>query len=229
MPLKDKFIAELIGKVVGTTRRGRKKVIPLVQRINPELGSSRIRRVYFQGGFSLMKRMKRRLRNNPPNPAIVPNQPNIEWAIDFMSDSLVSGRAIRSLNIIDPFNRQCKGAYLRHNIPAPGLIQCLEISVEKYGKPRYIRSDNGPELISKIFQKWMHDNGIGWLPIEKGKPQQNCFVERFNGTMREDFFDANLFDSELDAQQKADEWVEEYNNFRPHESLNNKTPMEYAT
>ena len=175
-----------------------------------------------------MKRLKRRMRNNPKNPSIVPLQQNIEWAIDFMHDSLESGRKIRSLNIIDPFNRQCKGIYIRHNLPAVRVIELLEQSIEKYGKPKYIRTDNGPEFISKMFQLWLHKNEIGWSKIEKGKPQQNCHVERFNKTMREDFFDANLFFSLDQVNQMATDFQKEYNYERPHESLNNLTPIEYA-
>lgn len=228
MPQKDRPVVEMIRQVVGTTKKGRKKVIPLVRRIDPALGSSKIRRIYQQYGFALMKRLKRRTRNNPPNPAIVPMAANEEWAIDFMHDSLVDGRSIRAFNIIDPFNRQCKGVYIRHSIAACRAIKFLDQSIEKYGKPKFIRSDNGPELISKLFQKWMHDNDIGWLPIQKGKPQQNCFIERFNGTMREEFLNANLFFTVEQAQREALQWLEEYNTQRPHESLKNKTPIEYA-
>ena len=118
MPEKDKPVEEAIRAVIGTSRKGRKKVIPLVQKRNPYVGASRIRRVYEQKGFALMKRYKLRLRNNPKNPAMVPFEPNIEWAIDFMHDTLVDGRKIRSLNILDPYNRQCKGIYIRPSIPA---------------------------------------------------------------------------------------------------------------
>lgn len=228
MPLKDAPIEKLIRQVIGHSRKGRRKVIPLVQRIDDSIGASRIRRIYEQQGFSLMKRHKKRLRNNPPNPATVPLCANTEWAIDFMHDSLTNGRAIRSLNIIDPFNRECKGIFIHHSIPSVRLIEYLERVIDQYGKPKYIRSDNGPEFISKEFQRWMHENKIGWSPIEKGKPQQNCFVERFNRTMRDDFFDANLFFSLIEAQEKSSIWKDEYNQIRPHESLNNKTPIEYA-
>jgi len=228
MPEKDKPVEEAIRAVIGTSRKGRKKVIPLVQKRNPYVGASRIRRVYEQKGFALMKRYKLRLRNNPKNPAMVPFEPNIEWAIDFMHDTLVDGRKIRSLNILDPYNRQCKGIYIRPSIPAQLLIELLDQSIERFGKPKYIRSDNGPEFISKLFQKWMHDNGIGWNKIEKGKPQQNCHVERFNKTVREDLFDANLFFSIDQANELAADFQKEYNYERPHESLNDLTPIEYA-
>lgn len=228
MPLKDERIEQVIRTVIGNSRKGRKKVIPLVQKHNPEIGSSRIRRVYEQKGFALMKRMKRRVRNNPKNPAMVPLQPNEEWAIDFMHDSLASGRRFRSLNIIDPYNRQCKGLYIRHNLPASITTELLDQAIEKCGKPKRIRTDNGPEFISKWFQLWLQSRGIEWVKIEKGKPQQNCHVERFNKTVREDFFDANLFFTIDQANEMAVPFAEEYNYQRPHESLGNLTPIEYA-
>jgi putative transposase len=228
MPLKDAPIERAIRDVIGNSRKGRKKVIALIRRKSPEIGSSKIRRIYQAKGFALMKRLKRRMRNNPKNPATVPFEANIEWGIDFMHDSLANGRRFRSLNIIDPYNRQCKGIYIRHNLPAVRVIELLEQSIDKYGKPKYIRSDNGPEFISKLFQKWLHDNGIGWSKIEKGKPQQNCHVERFNKTVREDLFDANLFFSIEQANELAADFQKEYNYDRPHESLNNLTPIEYA-
>lgn len=228
MPLKDLPVKDAIQEVIGSTRKGRKKVIRLVQRKYPQIGASKIRRVYEQNGFSLMKKLKRRMRNNPKNPATVPMAANEEWAIDFMHDTLVSGRQIRSLNIIDPFNRECKGIFIRHNLPARRVIELMERAIEKYGKPKYIRSDNGPEFISKEFQLWLQNRKIGWSKIEKGKPQQNCFVERFNRTMREDFLDANLFFTADHADEMAALFQQEYNYVRPHESLNDLTPIEYA-
>lgn len=228
MPEKDQPIIEAIKEVIGTTRKGRGKVIPMVQRKHPQMSSSKIRRVYEKEGFSLMKKLKRRVRNNPKNPAMLPMEANQEWAIDFMHDSLANGRRIRSFNIIDPYNRECKGIYIRHSIPAIRVIEFLEQAIEKYGKPQFIRSDNGPEFISKRFQLWLNDNKIGWSKIQKGCPQENCFVERFNRTVREEFLDANLFFSIDHANELACAYQQEYNEERPHESLNNRTPLEYA-
>ena len=128
MPLKDQPVKEAIQEVIGTSRKGRKKVIRLVQRKHPEIGASKIRRVFEQNGFSLMKKLKRRMQNNP---ATVPMVANQEWAIDFMHDTLVSGRQIRSLNIIDPYNRECKGVFIRHNLPAIRVIELMERAIEK--------------------------------------------------------------------------------------------------
>lgn len=217
-----------IKEAIGKSRKGRKKVVALVRKKHPEIGSSRIRRIYSQSGLTLTKRLKRRRYNNPCHPASVPLKANEEWAIDFMHDSLVNGRAIRSLNIIDHFNRECKGIFIRHSIPAAHLIEFMNQAIEKYGKPKFIRTDNGPEFISREFKLWMDNNEIGWNKIQNGKPQQNCFIERFNRTMREEFLDAHLFFNIEQANELAATFLNEYNSERPHESLANLTPLEYA-
>jgi putative transposase len=228
MPQKDEPVLKAIKSAMGNDRRGRKKVIVLVQRKDPQYSSFKIRRVYEKAGYALQVKPSRKRTNSKSNPATLPTAKNEEWAIDFMSDALVNGRQIRSLNIIDPFNRNCNGMYIEHSIPARRLIELLQRSIEAYGKPAAIRTDNGPEFISKRFQLWLKDNHIRWQPIAKGKPQENCFIERFNRTAREEFFNANLLLSIEDANEKAAKFIHQYNTVRPHESLNNKTPLEYA-
>ena len=228
MPGKDEPVLEAIKAVVGSKQRGRKKVIALVQRRHSDYSSSRIRRVYEQQGYSLFTRPRARRSQNKAAPALLPLAENLEWGIDFMHDALVDHRQIRSLNVIDPFNRVCKGMYIHHSIPAKRVIEYLQRSIEQHGKPKVIRTDNGPEFISKQFQLWLRDNEINWIAIRKGKPQENCFIERFNRTAREELFNASLFFSIDDANQKAAAFKAEYNTERPHESLHYKTPMEYA-
>lgn len=228
MPIKDKPVKEAIEKVMGSSRKGRKKIIKLVQKELPEVSSSKIRRIYERNNFALMKKQRKRKWNNPKNKATVPVQENVEWAIDFMHDSLSNGRSIRCFNIIDPYNRECKGIFIRYSMPAVLVIAFLELLIEKYGLPKFIRSDNGPEFTSKQFQLWMHYRKITWSKIEKGKPQQNCFIERFNRTMREEFLDAHLFFTIEQANELAEYYREEYNYMRPHESLGQLTPKEYA-
>ena len=228
MPFKDAPVKEAILKVIGSSKKGRKKVMRLVQKQEPSYSKYKIRRVYEQNGLALSKRMKRKRIHHASNPAFVPLKANEEWAIDFMHDSLSNGRRIRSLNIIDPYNRECKGMFIAHNIPAIRVIEYLQTAIEIYGMPKAIRSDNGPEFISKQFQLWMDNNGIHWSKIPKGSPQENCHVERFNRTAREDFFDANIFFSIEDAIEMAHEFRKDYNYYRPHESLKMLTPIEYA-
>jgi putative transposase len=228
MPQKDTQIQETILSVMGTSRIGRRKVIVKVQRKNPELSSSRIRRVYENSGFSLYKRHKRKRFDNPANPISVPMAKNQEWAMDFMSDSLINGSKMRTLNIIDQFNRKCVRIEVERSFPARKVIEAMKRAIEEHGKPQGIRTDNGPEFTSGLFQDWLNDNNIEWVKIQKGKPQQNAIIERFNKSFREDVLDAQQFFSLDHARELTTAWIEDYNNDRPHEALNYKTPNEYA-
>jgi putative transposase len=228
MPQKDRLIKEAIDQVIGKSRKGRIKIIRMVQRNYPDLGTSRIRRVYEQHGMALTKRLKRRIHLNPANPIELSLAPNMEWGADFMSDALVDGRKIRTFNVVDHFNRECKGITISHSLPARRIIEIFERMIEKYGKPQKIRTDNGPEFTSKRFQSWLTDQEIKWSKIQKGSPWQNAIVERFNRTYREDILDANWFYNTEQAQQITDDWIEDYNNERPHEALDYQTPKQYA-
>lgn len=228
MPQKDAAVKEAINEVIGTSRLGRKKIIVKVQKKYPHMGASKIRRVYEKEGFSLYKRMKKRRINNPANPVEAPLAPNVEWAMDFMSDSLANGKKFRTLNIIDQFNRKCLEIAISYTLPSRKVIGILQRTIDEYGKPLGIRTDNGPEFTSCVFQDWLDKNGIEWIKIQKGKPQQNAIVERFNRTYREDILDANLFFSLEDVNEVTQPWKEDYNEERPHEALNYCTPNEYA-
>jgi len=227
MPKKDTMVKAIILQVLGTRRLGRNKVIPLVQRIEPSLSASKIRRVYKREGFSLQSRMRKSRVNNPANPIEIPLAKNQEWAMDFMSDSLCNGRKFRALNVIDHYNRLCLGIEIDHGLAAQKVVLFMEKLIEIHGKPKQIRTDNGPEFISKRFQTWLNNNNITWSRIEKGKPQQNAIVERFNRTYREDILDANIFESLEHARSLTEQWIIDYNEKRPHQSLNNLTPKEY--
>ena len=228
MPEKDIAVKDAITSVVGTSRLGRRKVIVKVQKKYPGMGAAKIRRVYVKEGFSLYKRMKKRRIEHPANPIEVPLSPNVEWAMDFMSDSLVNGKKFRTLNIIDQYNRKCLEIGINFSMPSSKVIEILERTIAEYGKPLGIRTDNGPEFTSYLFQQWLDRNDIEWIKIEKGKPQQNAIVERFNRTYREDVLDANLFFSLDHVFEVTKQWKEDYNQERPHESLNYLSPNEYA-
>lgn len=228
MPQKDAVVKAAIQEVIGTSRLGRKKVMVKVQKKYPHLGSSKIRRVYEKEGFSLYKRMKKKRCDNPANPIEVPMGSNLEWAMDFMSDSLSNGKKFRTLNIIDQYNRKCLEIAIAYSFPSRKVIEILQRTIDEYGKPMGIRTDNGPEFTSYLFQNWLDNNNIEWIKIQKGKPQQNAIVERFNRTYREDILDANLFSSLNHVYDITKPWKEDYNEQRPHEALNYCTPNEYA-
>jgi len=227
MPLKDAPIEAAIQAAIAGKKRGRKKVIALVQR-KYAFSQSKIRRVYQKNGWPLYHKPRKRVIKHARNPIERTIKPNVEWAMDFIVDSLVDGRMIRSLNIIDHFNLECKGIHIHHSIPTIRLIEILEQTIDIYGKPDKIRTDNGSEFTSNRFQKWLHDNKIEWSKIEKGKPQQNAIIERFNRTLRDELFDPNMFFTLDQANEMAEAAKWDYNSQRAHESLHNKTPLEYV-
>lgn len=227
MPQKEETIKKAIEKVLPGCKKGRKKVIPLVQKEHPELGAYKIRRVYVKSGFNLYQKPRTRRIKAAPNSLPICLKANEEWAIDFMSDALEKGCRIRIFNAIDQYSRFLLTSKVALSIPARKLIEYLENAIEMYGKPERIRTDNGPEFVSKRFQLWMKNKSIKWEQIQPGKPQQNGIIERLNRTFREDVLDANIFPSIEKAQEKADSFKKAYNEARPHESLQNLTPSNF--
>ena len=145
-----------------------------------------------------------------------------------MSDSLSNGRAIRTLNIIDDYNREVLWIEVDTSLPAEHVVRVLENLLLWRLAPKQIRLDNGPELISKRLEHWAQEKQIELLHIQPGKPAQNAYIERFNRTFREEVLDAYLFDNLEEVRETAEHWLEEYNAIRPHEALKGLSPRQYA-
>ena len=145
------------------------------------------------------------------------------------SATLVRSWPFRTLNVIDEGNREALRIECGTSIPSARLLRTMNQLIEVYGMPKAIRVDNGPEMTSESFIEWAKEMGIALLFIQPGKPNQNAFVERFNRSFRDEVLDANLFNSIAEAQEAADVWVTDYNEFRPHERLSDRTPMECRT
>ena len=141
-----------------------------------------------------------------------------------MSDSLENGRMIRTLNVIDDFNREALWIEIDTSLPSERVTRVLEMIASWRGLPEQIRMDNGPELISKRMAEWADSKGVTLAYIEPGKPAQNAYIERFNRTYREDILDAYLFKSLQEVREITEQWIEEYNGFRPHEALGGIPP-----
>ena len=142
-----------------------------------------------------------------------------------MCDSLVDGRRFRLLNIIDDYNRESLAIEVDTSLPALRVIRTLQKVIEMRTKPKTIRVDNGPEFISNKLQQWCEEHQIHLQFIQPGKPVQNAFIERNNGSLRKELLDAYLFYSLQEVRQMAKEWQQDYNNERPHESLGNVPPV----
>ena len=188
----------------------------------------RIRRIYRASGLVLFRKRRRRL---PPRERTVLPATKVSdvWSVDFVHDALTDGRSVRVLTVIDDATRIALAATADHSLPAARVIRELDYLCEIHGPPRNIRSDNGPEFISAELQRWARDRGINWHFIQPGKPAQNCFVERFNGTLRRDVLAATLFVTLSQMRQRLDETRHIYNTLRPHRSLRGKPPAVLAS
>ena len=148
--------------------------------------------------------------------------------MDFMSDSLTCGRRFRTLNIIDDHNREALNIEIDTSLPTRRVIRSLRQVIEERGKPDRIRVDNGPEYTSKELVEWCSKMGIELLFIQPGRPMQNGYIERFNGTYRRDILDAYMFNDLDEVRELTWKWMEEYNNYRPHDSLKGLSLREYV-
>lgn len=185
----------------------------------------RVRRVYCKLGLNHRKRAKKRVPMRIKEPLVQPVQLNQSWSLDFMTDAMANGRRFRTLNIIDDYNRKVIDIEADFSFPSTSVISVLKRAIHEHGKPFKIRTDNGPEFIAGDLTNWCEESGIEIQYIQPGKPTQNAYIERFNKTFRNDFLNAHLFEDIFQVRQMIEEWIIDYNYFRPHESLGNVPPI----
>jgi len=184
-------------------------------------------RVYRAEGLAVQrKRRKRRVAAVrvvlPP-----PTRPGQRWSMDYMGDSLANGRTFRTFNVVDDFSRECLAIEVDFSLPAKRIIRVLERLLELHGAPEVIVLDNGPEFSGRELDSWAYSQGIRLNFIRPGKPVENAYIESFNGKLRDECFNENWFLNLDDAKTKIDMYRSDYNEVRPHSSLDNQTPKEF--
>jgi putative transposase len=186
-----------------------------------------VHRVYCQLRLNLPRRAKRRLPVRVRQPLAVPAAANAIWSLDFMSDCLHDGRRFRTLNVLDEGVREALAIEVDSSLPGKRVVRVLERLVELRGAPRAIRMDYGPELLAEVFVAWCERRGIEMRYIQPGKPDQNAYIERFNRTYREDVLNAYVFVDLDQVRQISAEWIQIYNEERPHEALGSLPPARF--
>ena len=158
---------------------------------------------------------------------MVPDGSNHCWSIDFMSDALWCGRNFRTFNVLDDFNREVLDIEIDLSLPGQRVVRVLDQIAFWRGYPQKVRLDNGPEMTSVALSNWaeLHDVELGF--IQPGKPTQNSYIERFNRTYRNEILDMYVFRTLAEVRAITENWIDEYNRERPHDSLGDLTPVEY--
>lgn len=209
-------------------RFGYRRLGIFLRRDGIRINHKKLLRLYRSEGLLLpRKRPKKRLWRRP-KPLLPAVRPNERWSMDFVQDRLQSGRRFRILTIVDDYTREWKGTVIDTSIGGVRVVRLLEELQETTGLPTAVVSDNGPEFTSRAFLSWAERRGIDLRFIQPGKPTQNAFVESFNGKFREECLDTHWFTTLEDARREIEIWRADYNEVRPHSSLDDKTPAEFA-
>jgi putative transposase len=208
-------------------RFGYRRLQVLLRRSGELVNHKRVHRVYREAGLAL-RRKKRKHCVRQSAPLRQYTAANQEWALDFVHDAIAAGRAIRVLSVVDAFTRECLALEVDTSFASRRVTRVLDEIIQQRGEPRSIRCDNGPELTSRHFLAWCIEKKIELIHIQPGKPTQNAHVESFHGRLREECLRISWFQNLFDARRKIAFWRRDYNEKRPHSSLNYRTPAELA-
>jgi putative transposase len=209
-------------------RFGYRRIQVFLARRGLTMSADRAYRIWKKAGLQVPRRRpRRRVATGRPRP-LPATGANQVWAYDFVFDRSANGQQLKCLTVIDEFTRECLAIDVAGSIRSGRVIEVLSQLVSVRGTPKYLRSDNGPEFVSRAVLQWLLQAGIETAPIDPGKPWQNGSNESFNGKFRDECLGMQWFKNRIDAKVAIDSWRKMYNEVRPHSSLRNLTPAEYA-
>lgn len=225
----DDHLRVAIKKVAAERRRfGYRRIHVMLERQGIIMNQKKLRRLYREEKLQVRKRGGRKRALGTRRPMVLPSSANERWSLDFVSDAFTDGRRFRVLAVVDDFSRECLALVADTSLSGLRMARELDTIIQRRGTPHTIVSDNGTEMTSMAVLRWCQETGVDWHYIAPGKPMQNAFVESFNGSFRDECLNETLFSSLPQASQHITAWKEDYNRHRPHSSLGNITPNEYA-
>jgi len=209
-------------------RFGYRRLTAMLVREGVTANHKRVYRLYREEGLAMRTRSRGRIRWRGPvtNPAA--SRPNERWSMDFVSDCVSTGKVIRMLTVVDDYTRECPAIEVDTSLGGLRVRRVLDRMASERGLPEAIVLDNGPEFRGRALAAWSEERGVRLEFIQPGKPAQNAYAESFNGRLRDECLNANWFTSLSDARRKIENWRQDYNQQRPHSSLNYLPPVEFA-
>lgn len=212
-------------------RYGYRQITGMLRNEGWLVNHKRVERIWRQEGLKVPHKQPKRRRlwmNDGSCVRLRATHPNHVWSYDFVHHRTYDGRVFRTLNIIDEHTRECLAIDVARRLRSQDVLHRLGQLFLDRGLPEYIRSDNGPEFTAKAVRKWLAELGIGTLFIEPGSPWENGYIESFNGKLRNELLNGEIFDTLLEAQVLIEGWRKHYNHERPHSALGYKPPMPEA-
>src|ERR1700760_1338479 len=223
-------LRERICELAGEKRRyGYRRIHVLLRREGWSVNRKRTYRLYREAGLAVRRRKRKRIGLFERKPLPKPTTVNRSWSMDFVADGLVNGRKLRCLNIVDDFSRECLALEVDTSINGKRVVSVLERLADLRGLPLSITVDHGPEFEGQVLDAWAYQTGVSLNFIRPGKPIENAYIESFNGRFRDECLNEHWFLMMAHARQTIERWRIEYNTERPHSSLGNLTPEEYAS
>ena len=210
-------------------RFGYRRLHILLRRAGVDVNHKKVFRLYREEQLTVRRRGGRKRAIGTRAPMAIPQGVNQRWSVDFVADVLSDGRRFRILAVVDDFTRENLALIVDTSLSGVRVARELDRIVRERGRPCMVVSDNGTEFTSNAILAWADENGVEWHYIAPGKPMQNGFVESFNGRLRDECLNEHLFDGLADARRIITGWRADYNDERPHTSLNGMTPSEFAT
>jgi len=231
-PNRDKALTTEIRKLAKRHKRyGYRMITAKLRQDVWVVNHKRVQRIWQKEGLQVPYRRKfKKAKGSSENSCAVKKTeyPNHVWTYDFMSDQTEDGRKLKLLTVLDEFTRESLAIEVGRSMRAKDVIAVLEYLFLVRGAPKFIRSDNGPEFIADKIKKWLKKNHVEMLYIEPGSPWENGYIESFNGKLRDEILDRELFYSVKEAKVIVEDWRLEYNNHRPHSGLGYMTPAAFA-
>ena len=221
----DAEVRTRLRELAGQRRRfGYRRLDILLRREGVRMNHKKLRRLYTEERLQVRLRKGRKRAAGPRVPLTVPEGPNQRWSLDFVSDTLTDGRRFRILTMVDDFSRESLCLVADTSLSGKRVARELDAIIARRGAPLTVVSDNGTEFTSKAILGWLSDRKLDWHYIDPGKPQQNAFVESFNGRLRDEFLNETLFTTLAQARVELALWQKDYNEVRPHSALGGEPP-----
>lgn len=232
-PAKDRALTADIHRLARREpRAGYRGVTRLLRREGWQINEKRVHRIWKQEGLRIPGRPARKRARGSSGNSIqrqAATRLNQVWTYDFVHDQTDDGGRLKWLPIVDEYSRELLSIEVARSITAEDVVGDLERLVRERGAPEFIRSDNGPEFIARVVREWIEEKGFKTCFIEPGSPWQNAYIESFNSRFRDEFLNLEVFGSLLEAKMLGEEHRYKYNHQRPHSSLGDLTPAEFAS
>jgi putative transposase len=209
-------------------RYGYRRLTVMLRREGRKVNAKRVYRIYREENLGVRTAKRKRRSAHLRVPLAEPQRPNQRWSMDFVSDRLADGRWFRILTVVDQYTRECLCTYADRSQTGEKVVTQMKRLAAMRGLPESITTDNGGEFAGKAMELWAYQNEVKLDLIRPGKPVENGYIESFNGRLRDECLNGEIFFDLADARQKLERWRADYNEQRPHSSLDDRTPAEFA-